>query len=146
MNARSILLPVVAAASAIPAVAQAPELRVQATARPGQPLQTLLVGTPLQLYATLLDVSGGPLTAFGQPLWLSLTPALTVVDYGALDAVGSRTWAIPTPAQPALAGAPLFFQSLVLDQGTPRLSNGQSAILHRTPYVVVHEFRDPVAD
>src|SRR5262249_12805827 len=125
-------------------------LRVQPTAKPGQSLATLLLGAPAKGFASLVDVQGTGSTLFGESLWLSLTPALTVVDSGVLDVIGSRTLGIATPANPALAGAPLYFQSLVLDasapNGTFRASNGESAVLHARADAITLMFRDAAAE
>jgi hypothetical protein len=132
-------------ALAATAAAQAPELRLQATAPYTFPLQSLLLGNPGQPFVTLLDVNGGPLSVLGQTLWLGATPALGILDAGLLDAVGARSLSIRT-AGLLPDGVPVFLQSVVVDQGLPVLSNGQSAIVHRSPFVIVQEFRDAAAE
>lgn len=131
-------------------LAQDPLLRLQPTTTPGQSLQGLLVGLPHQQYATLIDLEGGPTPVLGERFWLSLTPALTQIDVGRLDAIGARSFTLPTPNLPGIAGIPLFMQSLVLDASAPngmfRTSNGQSAILHGSSASIVFEFRNAGAE
>ena len=131
-------------------IAQTPLLRLQPTGRPGQPLQTLLVGAPAQPFATFLDLAGGPVTVLGETLWLALSPALTQIDAGQLDGIGARASSLPTPSLAALVGQPFFMQSVVLDpqaaNGLFAASNGQSTILHGHTAAIVFEFRDAFAE
>src|SRR5690606_18540208 len=98
---------------------QPPLLRFQATANPGQTLQGWIAGLPLQTCATYADIGGGPRTLLGEPIWLSLSPALLQIDAGVLDASGARPLQVPTPNLAALVGQPFFLQSLVLDTAAP---------------------------
>jgi hypothetical protein len=129
---------------------QPPLLRFQATANPGQTLQGWVAGLPLQTCATYADIGSGPLTLLGEPIWLSLSPALLQIDAGVLDASGARPLQVPTPNLAALVGQPFFLQSLVLDTAAPnglfRTSNGQSSILHSQSGAIVFEFRDAAAE
>jgi hypothetical protein len=129
-------------------VAQAPLLRLQPTANPGQQLQSLVLGNPNQLFATLLDGTGGPVSLLGETIWLSLAP--TTVDSGQLDAIGAHVRTFPTPNAPGLVGVPFFAQSVVLDPLAPnglfRASNGQSTILHSHSAAIVFEFRNAAAE
>lgn len=129
---------------------QAPLLRFQPTANPGQTLQTLLLGGPAQGFATLLAPQGEPSVVLGEALWLSPVSSAVLIDSGLLDAIGMRALALQTPNLVGLIGRPLFAQSLVLDpsagNGTFRASNGQSAFLHGKTAAVVFEFRDAVAE
>ena len=144
------VLPAFLLASAACLPSQAPDLRFTPTAQPGRPLPGLLLGPPLLPSATLIDDRAGRTQLFGETLWLGLSPALAILDAGPMDPLGSRTLGIATPPNPSLAGIPLYLQSFVFDQLAPnglfRASNGQSAILHATPYALVSEFRDPVAE
>jgi hypothetical protein len=129
---------------------QSPLLRLQPTARAGQPLQSLLLASPAQPFLTLLSPGGGPNSVLGETLWLALQPAPLTLDAGVLDVIGARTLTIPTPAGAALVGQPLFAQSLVFDSRAPngflRASNGASALLHANTAAIVFEFRDAVAE
>jgi hypothetical protein len=137
-----------ALACALPA--QGPLLRLQPTARPGQPLSSFLLGRPLQGYATFLDLHGGPMTAFGETLYLGLSPALTLLDAGTLDPVGLQRLVLATPPNAALAGVPLFAQSLLLDAAAPngafRVTNGESAILHGRAAAIALRLDDAAAE
>jgi len=138
-------LPILALA---PLAAQAPLLRLQPTANPGQSLQSLLLGSPNQAFATLLDTNGGPVPFLGETIWMSLAPA--ILESGQLDVTGAHARTLPTPNVPGLVGIPFFAQSIVLDPLAPnalfRASNGQSAILHSHSAAIVFEFRNAAAE
>src|SRR5215831_2169399 len=85
-----------------PVAAQAPLLRLQPTANPGQSLQSLLLGNPNQPFGTLFDTTGGPVQVLGETLWLSLAPV--PLESGLLDVIGAHQRTLSTPNSPSLVG------------------------------------------
>ena len=130
--------------------AQNPLLRLQPTARPGQTLQSLLLGQPAQGFATLAGAASAQSQVFGETLWIRFGGPFAQIDAGLLDAIGARSLPLVTPNSSTLLGVPVYLQSIVLDPLAPNgmflASNGQSAILHGHAHALVFEFRDPVAE
>lgn len=129
--------------------AQAPLYRLQPAASPGGGLDSLIVDRAGVPFLTLLDLRGGPQPILGETVWLGLTPALTLVDAGVLNAVGARTNRIPIPSS-VMPGFAVFSQVVVLDgrskNGTFRVSGGESSGIHAGKRALVWRFDDPVAD
>ena len=142
------MAPALLALACLPAAPaqNAPLLRVQPTAKPGDLLHTFLFSRPAQAFATLVDTTGGPTLVLGETMHLGLSPALVVLDSGFLDPIGLRRLVLQTPSVPALAGRPLFAQSIVLDASAPnrvfRASNGESAVLHAAAGAIAFRFDD----
>ncbi|MEZ5964749.1 MAG: hypothetical protein R3F56_12955 [Planctomycetota bacterium] len=123
--------------------AQAPELRVTPAARPGEVLDTIVLGHPGQPFVTLVDIAGGPRAALGQVFHLALSNSLTALDSGVLGLAGFHTLSLTLPRQ-APVGVPLYFQTVV---GGDRLglTDGESAVAYQSSRLLVQDFTDPVA-
>jgi len=129
-------------------VAQQPIYRMGAAARPGSSVGSLVLDAPSLPFLTLVDLRGGPMSFAGQTLYLGLSPALTTMDVGVLDAIGRRSLRIAVPAVPALVGTVWFGQSFVIDRSSPngafRASNGESLAIHGGRRAIVERFDDAV--
>lgn len=130
--------------------AQGPQYHVTAALQPGDNLDTVLIGSGGQPYASLIDLDGGPRTVLGETFHLGLSAALQTLDAGQLPAGGLRVLRIPTPTAGVLLGVPLYLQSVVLDSnatnGLFATSDGESTVFYRAAAVMVDDFRSPAAE
>ncbi|MFG0315743.1 MAG: hypothetical protein ACF8XB_00615, partial [Planctomycetota bacterium JB042] len=74
------------------------------------------VGKPVSL---LVDVSAGPVSAFGRSLPLGFTPLLVILPLGSVPAGGTLTVADAVPDFAPLAGNTLHFLAAVHDEAFP---------------------------
>ncbi|MFQ5506171.1 MAG: hypothetical protein ACE5F1_15470 [Planctomycetota bacterium] len=132
------------ALGALPVHAQQADYRLQPAARIGTSLQGLLLGRSGQPYLILLDRSGGPVRVADQTLYLGFTPSLMLLGAGRLNSLGALAFMIPTPANPVLAGIPIYSQAVVLEVPSKpfEASKGRSAILYKSPLAVVEDFEN----
>jgi hypothetical protein len=139
-------LPLLALFSGLVA-AQDPDLRVTPAVRPGGQLDAVLFGAPGDAFVTLLDVRGGPLRFAGQTLFLSGTPALTVLDAGRLGLGGFRAFnlSVPPPTAPQV---PLYLQAFTAGSGGGplRASDGESTVVFTARHALVQDFVDPASE
>ena len=77
--------------------AQSIAYRLQPAVQPGGSLDSLVLGGPGQAFLTFFDVQGGPRQLLGETFFLGFTPALTLIDAGVLNGVGSRSLRLVMP-------------------------------------------------
>lgn len=77
-----------------------------------------LTGTPGAIGWLLLDVSPGPTQLFGQSLELGFTPALTLINLGAISGTGTLDFTVTTPSDPNLVGLTVYGLGAVADGPT----------------------------
>ncbi|QDU85618.1 hypothetical protein Pla163_27500 [Planctomycetes bacterium Pla163] len=123
---------VLAIASA-PALGQTSELALDTEETvqigPGTATVATLTGAQNAFALLALDVDPGPTLLGGDLVPLGLTPALTLLPFGATNGAGVASWVLPIPADPSFVGAQFYFGGAVADIAAPgglALSNGAS--------------------
>ena len=105
-----------------------------------------LPAAPFVLFA---DFAPGPREVLGETLELGLTPALFVLDAGALDATGSYALNLTIPGLPILSGLVAYSQALFPLAAAPNgfiASNGESTVLFAGSSLVVDRFDNPALE
>ena len=74
-----------------------------------------LTGTPNVTGWLLVDIEPGPTQVFGQSLELGFSPALTVINLGALPANGVLDFSVLTPTDPSFLGLTFYGLGAVAD-------------------------------
>ena len=102
----------------------------------GDAFELQVTGGPALPVLVFIDSGPGPVSAFGELVPLDLSPDLKLLVSGSTSAAGSWSLTWPTPQDPTLAGADVYFGAVVLDPVDPNgldLSGG--AALHLVPPV-----------
>ncbi len=85
----------------------------------GDPLSLSVTGTVGKPVSLLVDVTAGPVSAFGQSLPLGFTPVLVILPLGSVPAGGTLTITDAVPDFAPLAGNTLHFLAAVHDETFP---------------------------
>ena len=127
---------------------QAPQYFVTPAAKLGGTVQLALVGQPRHTFASFVDLKGGPQSVLGEEFFLGLGGTLVLFDTGTFNMGGLHYRALTVPSTGVPTGVVFYLQALVLDSQAPngsfRVSNGESTVLHNATQVMVEEFTDPV--
>lgn len=124
-----------------------PAVNVSTPAAPGAVFA--ISGQPSAAFVLLTDFAPGPRDVFGETLELGLTPALFVLDAGALDASGSFSLILPIPPLPVLSGLVAYSQALfptaLAPNGLFTVSNGESTALFAGSTALIERFDNAAA-
>jgi hypothetical protein len=129
------------------AAGQAPGYFVSTAVRPGEVIQTVLVGKPGVGFVSLADLDGGPSSLLGETFFVGFSPALVVVDQGVLPPSGLRVLSASSAGAPP--GLQLYLQSCSIDPSAPNggfyASDGESLTVYGSTTAMVEKFAEPAS-
>jgi len=109
----------------------------------------VLSGQPTAPFVLAADFAAGPRDVFGETLELGLSPALFLLDVGALDVSGSHSLTLTVPPLPVLSGLVTYTQALfpttLAPNGLFTVSNGESTVLFAGSTALIDRFDNPAA-
>lgn len=119
VTVRPIPVALLSAALFCPAALATADLTVDGAAStvvaPGGGIDWSITGTPGATTYLLLDLSPGPVTAFGHDFGVGFSPLLQVINLGAMPGGGSLDFNTAVPGDAALDGLALYADAAVAD-------------------------------